>query len=462
MGVRLPLRLRLTLWYTAVMGLILLLFAGFLYWQVRRQLYAQVDAGLQLAAGQALISVAEEGGRPAFRVDAGGRDALRNLGEDLVIYLLAGDWRILDVISSEDQPAPPPAPAGHSTQLVEGEPWRVYRHSLSAGESPGFILVAQELDPLLIALSGLRAQVLWGLPLALILSGVGGYFLASRALRAMDRITRTAQQISAGDMSGRIHYEGPADEVGRLAATFDAMLDRLQAAFERERRFTADAAHELRTPLTALKGRIGVALNQSREPDEYEETLRSLEGEVDRLIRLSKDLLFIARLEQERIAGAVEPVEAGELLALVAAQLRPLADERKVSLEEHSSTALTVSGDVELLIRLFLNLLDNAVKFCPDAGRVSIVARRAGGNVEVAIHNNGPGIDPEHLPHLFERFYRVESSRGRTGESGDHGGSGLGLAIAHEIARAHGGAIDVESEPGTGTTVVVRLPASGS
>lgn len=462
MRFRPPLRLRLTLWYTTVMGIILLLFAGFLYWQVRRQLYARMDAGLQLAAGQALFSVALDDGQPAFQVDAGGRDALGEVGDDLVIYLRAADGRVLGAISSEDQPAMPPAPAGHSTLPVEGEPWRVYTQPLPPEDGSGFIMVAQELDPLQAILAGLRAQFLWGLPLALVLSGIGGYFLASRALAPIDQMTRTARQVSAGDMGGRIRYQGPADEVGRLAATFDDMLDRLQAAFERERRFTADAAHELRTPLAALKGRIGVTLSQSRRPLEYEDTLRSLETEVDRLIRLSKDLLFIARLDQGQISPTLERIEVGELLALVVSQLRPLAAERSITLEENSSPGLVVSGDVRLLIRLFLNLLDNAVKFSPNYGRVIISAQQAAGRVEVVIRDNGPGIAREHLPHLFERFFRGEGSRGRGGNSGSEGGSGLGLAIAYEIAWAHDGVIEVESEPGKGATFVVRIPAIGS
>jgi signal transduction histidine kinase len=191
-------------------------------------------------------------------------------------------------------------------------------------------------------------------------------------------------------------------------------------------------------------------------------TLRSLESEVDRLIRLSKDLLFIARLDQGRNNLTFEPVDVGEMLTIVVAHFQPLAAERSIALETSAPAGLTITGDVELLTRLLFNLLDNAVKFSPDGGRVSAGAHRSAGSVAVTVSDSGPGIAREHLPHLFERFYRVESDRGRFDQSGEQGGSGLGLAIAYEIAQAHRGAIEVTSEPGNGTTVIVRLSAAGS
>jgi heavy metal sensor kinase len=299
----------------------------------------------------------------------------------------------------------------------------------------------------------LRTQILLGLPLILMLAGLGGYFLANRALRPIDRITRTAQAISASQLDQRIGYTGPQDEVGRLATTFDNMLDRLQKAFERERRFTADASHELRTPLTALKGRLGVTLSQPRTPAEYENALRDLEQEVDRLIRLSTDLLFLARLDQRRLPWQPQALDLSDLLSAVVEQMRPLAEDKGLVLTEEVPPALSILGDPDHLIRLFVNLLDNAIKYTPPGGQVVLRAGKERTGVWVAISDTGPGIPPEHLPHLFERFYRVEESRSRPS-----GGAGLGLAIAHEIARWHGGIIEAQSEPGHGATFTVHLP----
>jgi signal transduction histidine kinase len=321
-----------------------------------------------------------------------------------------------------------------------------------------------------------------GLPLALLLAGVGGYLLASRALQPVDGITQTAQAISASDLDQRIYYQGPADEIGRLASTFDNMLDRLQAAFVRERRFTGDAAHELRTPLAALKGRIGVTLSQPRQAEAYAETLQDMEVQVDRLIRLSNDLLLMARLDQGQLRPQLDTIIFSDFLGAVVDQVRPLLEAKSINLTTTIPPDLTLEGDLDLLIRLHLNLLDNAVKYTPPGGRVAVEAEGREKGVTISISDNGPGIQPEHLPYLFDRFYRVESDRSRAGqqpvlggsvpgsspkrrEGGQGGGStiggdGLGLAIAYEIVRAHGGELSVQSEVGQGTTLVVNLPVA--
>jgi len=455
---QLPLRLRLTLWYVLSLGLILLLFGLLLHWQVQRNLLTQVDSSLQLAAAQASATVGIQNGGLVFQ-NAGASPALARLSEDTAIRLLADDGTVWDSLGRSSE-APTLAPAsGYQTYFDGDDTWRVYgeRVDLPGGAAGGWLQVTQTLESVEQTLLLLRLQLLWGVPLALLLAGAGGYFLASRALRPIDRITRTAQAISSSDLSTRIGHTGPADELGRLAATFDAMLDRLQSAFDRERRFTADAAHELRTPLTALKGRIGVTLSQPRQAAEYGDSLQEMERQVDRLIRLSSDLLFIARLDQGQVKRRQDPIALDELLAAVVEQLRPLAEAKAISLPEPGARGLIVSGDMDLMIRLFLNLLDNAIKFTPPGGRVSVETQRSGEQVTIAIRDTGSGIPAEHRAHLFERFYRVGGDRSR----GDgQGGAGLGLAIAHEIARAHGGSLRVESTLGEGTTCLVRLPLS--
>ncbi len=454
-----PLRIRLTIWYTLSLGLILLLFTTFLYVQVRRSLIAQVDAALDLAANQALIIVGEADGQLTFQNIAQNPDAVRNLNDDFVIHLLAQDGMVLDTLSNEDNvPLFPGQTTDFETLLTEGEPWRVFNQAVRVGNTSGSLQVAQELDPVLTALANLQRQLAWVLPLVLLLAGLGGLFLAWRALRPIDQITHTAQAISASDLSQRIDYHGPADEVGRLAQTFDAMLDRLQAAFIRERRFTSDAAHELRTPLAALKGRIGVTLSQARQPAEYSDTLQEMEGQVDRLIRLSNDLLFMARLDQGQFQPQFERIEWADFMGAVVDQVRPLATAKAITLTEDVPAGLALQGDFDLLIRLFLNLLDNAVKYTPENGRVTIQAHQGTQSVQTAISDTGPGVAAEHLPHLFERFYRIEGDRARRWSGNGQGGAGLGLAIAYEIARFHGGKLSVQSKVDQGTTFFVRLP----
>jgi heavy metal sensor kinase len=455
---RIPLRLRLSIWYTFALGFILLLFAAFVYFQVRRTLIGQVDAALNLAANQALIGVRETDGRFSFQTAEGGPPALGNLRDDFIIYLLAADETVLDTLSAENEiPDFTGQTAGYDTVTGLGESWRVYRQPFELAGFSGWIQVVQELDPVNAALAGLQAQILAGLPPALLLAGLGGYFLASRALRPIDAITRTAQSISAGDLERRLNYRGPADEVGRLAQTFDSMLNRLQASFARERRFTGEAAHELRTPLTALKGRIGVTLSRPRPAADYQETLVEMEEQVNRLIRLSGDLLFMARLDQGQFLPKRDQIGLADFMGAVVDHVRPPAEAKGIILAEEIPDGAAVVGDMDLLIRLFLNLLDNAVKYTPEYGRVTIQAAAQAGFIRVTIRDTGPGIAAEHLPYLFDRFYRVESDRSRSSQDGRGGGTGLGLAIAHEIVRMHDGRLWVESEVGVGTVFVVEI-----
>ncbi|MCB9422296.1 MAG: HAMP domain-containing protein [Ardenticatenaceae bacterium] len=457
---QLPLQWRLTLWYLFTLGVILLLFATFLYFQLRHTLQNQLDTALQLVASQAVINVDRDGGRLAFQNvenESGGTLT----GDDFVIYLLAADGTIWEKSGQlAEGVVAPPAASGFTTTPTGDDWWRVFSQEVSADGVTGWIQIIGNMDPINDTMDRLLAIILLGIPLALLLAGAGGYFLAVRTLQPIDRMTQTAQTISASDLNRRIAYQGPADAVGRLAQTFDSMLDRLQTAFERERHFTGDAAHELRTPLAALKGRIGVTLGQPRRPEVYVETLQEMEGQVDRLVRLSSDLLFMARLEQGQMAGRRERIDLPDFLAAVVDQIRPLATAKAITLTETIPAGLSLLGDMDLLIRLFLNLLDNAVKYTPVNGRVTISAVQQKSELHVTITDSGPGIAAQHLPHLFERFYRVEDARSRLDASGS--GAGLGLAIAFEIARAHGGSLRVASQPGQGAAFTAVFPQNSA
>jgi heavy metal sensor kinase len=310
-------------------------------------------------------------------------------------------------------------------------------------------------EPVLVekAAERLASETLMAVPFVLMGATLGGLFLANRALRPIDQITRTAQHISTGDLSQRISYRGPADEVGRLAQTFDQMLDRLQTGFEREKRFTADASHELRTPLTAIKGRIGMILHQPRTQEQYEEALSTLEQQVDRMIRLINDLLLLTRLDEKRLPWHPVSLDLSKLLEATVEQMRQLAEERQISLVEHIQPELFIQGDPDHLIRVFLNLLDNAIKYTPVKGQVIVQAESQGIQVCVQVRDTGAGILSEHLPHLFERFYRVEGARSR-----QTGGTGLGLAIAHELIRLNQGTLTAHSKINQGTTFIIIFP----
>jgi heavy metal sensor kinase len=293
-------------------------------------------------------------------------------------------------------------------------------------------------------------------PVTLALAGFGGWFIADRALKPIDTITRRAQAISEQDLHRRLNLDLPNDEVGRLAHTFDAMLARLDSAFQRQQRFTADASHELRTPLTVIKTNIGVTLNRPRPAKQYEAALDQIEGEVDRLTRLTNDLLLLARTDSAQPIGQRRVIDVTAIATGVIAELQPLAQSKALALNCEAAGEAKIHGDSDQIHRVLFNLVENAIKYT-EQGSVTLAVSPALNSqpVRITITDTGPGIAAEHLPHIFERFYRVDAARSR-----EQGGSGLGLAIAQSLIVAHGGAIEVKSDVGQGTIVTVTLPAA--
>lgn len=299
-------------------------------------------------------------------------------------------------------------------------------------------------------------------------AGWGGWMLARHVLRPIDEMTSAAARISASQIGERVPVENPHDELGRLAQTLNTMLDRLDQSFAELKRFTADAAHELRTPLTLLRSELEVCLRKPRSAEDYEQTLRSALDDTQRMCRLAEQLLELARGGSGEQPVATDPVPLDALLCDVVSQLDSQARQQDVTIELDDSlkrdtsdeaddeaplvNGITVPGDCSRLRRLFVNLLDNAVKHTPAGGHVRIHARPSDSTVRVTIEDSGCGIPAEHLPHLFDRFYRVDASRTTA-----TGGTGLGLSICRSIVEAHGGSIEITSEAGQGTHVAVLL-----
>jgi signal transduction histidine kinase len=235
------------------------------------------------------------------------------------------------------------------------------------------------------------------------------------------------------------------------------MISRLDGAFQRQRQFTADASHELRTPLTAIKGQAEVALQRDRNPEAYRQSLAAIDNEADRMIRLTASLLNLARADSGQIPITLESVDVAEVIGAAAEQARPAAEQRRVRLILNSAPQVRLAGDKVLLIQLTLNLLDNAVKYSPPGGEVTVGCENNDSEVVLRVRDTGIGIEPDAITHIFDRFYRVDRARSRA-----EGGAGLGLSISRWIAEAHGGSISVQSEPGKGSTFSVRLPFGAS
>lgn len=449
-------RVRLTLWYVALLALILLAFSAFLYLSLSRTLHDEVDRALALEAQHV---------RSTLDI----RDGVVRLGDvtdgptsGTIVTLSDPAGRPLSANATPLALLPLAVSAGGGsgegqqlvTVLRQGEEWRVLSQPIvDGGQVVAVLQVARSEQSVEVALDRLLLLMGLAIPLTLVLAVAGGLFLASRALGPIDRITRTAARIGAEDLSRRLALPASPDEIGRLAATFDRMLNRLEEAFARQRRFTADASHELRTPLALLTSRAEVALDRQRTPAEYREVLAGIRDDAARMAQLLGELLTLARADRGREQLAREPVALADLVTDTLAALEPLAVERAVVLEADTLIPCIVMGDQTRLTQLLINLVDNALKYTPAGGRVTVGLARGEDVGTIVIADTGIGIAPEHLPYLFERFYRVDAARSRA-----DGGAGLGLAIADWIARAHNGKIVVTSQVGVGSIFSVHLP----
>ena len=293
---------------------------------------------------------------------------------------------------------------------------------------------------------------------ALGLSFVGGWFLASRALGPIARISRTAKAMSEGNLAARIAIDRTETELGQVALALNGAFDRLHLAVDQQRRFTADASHELRTPLSILSAEVEWALARPRGAPEYRDSLEACSRAAARMRTVAEGLLTLARADAGEQALRRVPVPLGLLTRDVVTSMQPLAEKRRLSLAmSNDSEGLLVSGDPDRLREVVTNLVSNAIHYNRDEGRIEISLRKEGSSVCLEISDTGIGIAPEDLPRVFDRFYRVDQAR-----SQETGGAGLGLAVTKSIVDRHGGEITCASEVGRGTRVAVRLPAASA
>jgi two-component system, OmpR family, heavy metal sensor histidine kinase CusS len=462
---RLTLRWRLTLWNTLALAVVLFGFSALVYALVAHALYERVDDTL---LGQ--LRVLEEQAKDP-RMEANVRERLaywlfefreheKTFG---VVFEASGN--VLERTEELAADSVPPAP-----KVLPGErrfedlslPFVGRQRVLDAGVylagrdfAVCFLAPLEDVDRELAELLEVLGVAL---PAALLLAAALGYLLARKALEPMDQLRRQTEEITADRLDRRLPVAHPSDELGRLTRTINAMIARLEQSFREVRRFTADASHELRTPLAVLRTEAEVALNKPLSATDNQQLLGSILEECERLTRLTDQLLTLARED----AGGAGPVVRAtiDLPALVlgaAETMRALADARGVTLHAEADGPLPVWGDEARLRQVFYNLVDNAIKYTPPGGRVEVAVARQDGAAVVRIRDTGIGIPAEHLPRVFDRFYRVDKARSRA-----EGGTGLGLSIAHSIVAAHDGHIELTSTPGEGTTCIVTLPLTPS
>ena len=458
---RLNVRWRLTLWYGAVLSGIVAGFGLTAFLMMRHHLVVRTDLELDEEVGELALEVRLAANELELKEQLqrrffhhAGYDFQVSRADDHLVF--CSERLVANPLSLPRFQVESSNLADTRTLPVLGESRVVSRVQAGAGGS----FVVQSVFPLAsnrAQLHALMAVLLTVGPLAIVGALVGGYALARKALAPVERMRVIAEQITADRLDQRLDGSNSDDELGRLAQTLNGMIDRLHRSLDDMRRFTADAAHELRTPLAVLRTEAEVALRSPRSTADYRRVVEVTLEETNRLTRLAEQLLTLCRQEAGLHRFEAEDVQLDALLLDVADKARATAERKGLTIEIGPMDSAIVIGDDIRLSQLFFNLLDNAIKYTPEGGNIRICEESRDHQVCVVVEDDGAGIPAEHLPHLFERFYRVDPSRNT-----ESGGAGLGLSICKAIAESHGGRIAVESTVGRGTKFSVILPSSAS
>ncbi len=483
------LRFKIILWHSGILFLMLLLLGSILYNDMRRRLAADIDHVLLSRAEGIVDSIdtyweGEKFKAPNKNIGLGDlpireKDAFAEMAKNWVLersddFLLVS--MIVSIFDNRGRHVASSKSISQSAQL----PPRILDSVLTArsrfdfvpAEIPGgkadklraltipvtvngqvayIVQVGTPLSSLSSALRELKLILFLLLPVSIILSGTAGAFLAKITLQPVERIINTIHQITAENLRMRIAVPTSKDEIRQLADTFNEMLERLERGFASQQQFFEDLSHELKTPLAVIKGELEVTLKRLRSAREYEATLTSSLEEINRIIRVVEELLMLAKFDNNLVTLETSRLDVGGLVGGVVENIGILAGQKNIRIRFLGRAGVTVHGDKEKLKQLFLNLLDNAVKYSRPGGTVSVEVEEAEPWAKISVADTGEGIPEEDIPRIFERFYRLKKSR-------DVAGFGLGLSIARSIAEAHKGKIDVESSIGRGSTFITSLP----
>lgn len=462
------LRLRLALWALLLLGITQVIVSAVLYTSISSWLENQVDSNLLLTATQvsSVLYDAEDATLVLEDVNlqlSGGNIATQSFLRDQLFFVRVLERSTGAIVGDSADYAIPVTTQARSTTAqfetlnfldIDQDANTIRIYTLPLSYAPQFSLqVGVSLDETR-EIQGDMVNIL-GLLLTMtaIFAPLSGWFLANRALVPIRATARTAADINETDLTRRLDSTTAEIELEQLTQTFNAMLDRIQGAFQRQRQFTADAAHELRTPLSIMQTGLDVTLSQERKANEYRAALTTIQEEVGRLSQLTNTLLMLARADSNELTLIRDIVNVATLLNVVVDQFGSFAEDKHITLERQIAPSLLLQGDEDRLIQVALNLLDNAIKYTPPGGIVRVIAQQNHSWVEIRIEDTGPGIALAEQAQIFSRFYRVDHARNRS-----QGGFGLGLAIARQIVERHHGTIEVTSEPGHGSNFVVRLP----
>lgn len=457
---RRSLKLRLAVWYAAATTAVLTVFAAFVYEVVEHRLAAEIDRQLRIDFDLVEAQLdTDPAGQLRWPVQgAHGDEGFARLSAWFEVWsedkqLLLRHWPVREADIHHSLPAPvESALRFYGTELEEDLHVRLMERPARVHDRGVIVRVFRDQTEMRRTLRQIAEVFVLGIPLAVSLASLIGYLVARRSLLPVAAMADRARTITHESLSARLPNPNPHDELGQLAAVFNATLQRLDDSFAELKRFTADASHELRTPLTALRTVGEVAL---RQPDDaaWRETVASMLEEAQRLDDLIEDLLTLARIDSGTEPDHPEPVRLAALLADVRDSLNVLAAEKRQTLNLACPEGLIATTDQSLLRQALANIVHNAIRYSPAHTPITVAATRRSGDIVIEVTDQGPGIAPEHHQKIFDRFYRVDKARSR-----EEGGSGLGLAIAKWSVRHQGGRIELETAPGKGSTFRIVLP----
>jgi two-component system, OmpR family, sensor kinase len=443
--------LRLTIYWTAITAVILLAAGLLIMVMFARAMWSTLDAALMEEANTAAADISHSSAADT-KLILQRLSQEKDLGPGRRVRLIAGGHVVFD---AGDPGADFPDALAAADSGVDGGRHR-YRFAivpLRANGEPGSLQDGADAAPVRRTIAHLRNALLLVIPIILALCVAGGYWMAGWALAPVNEVTDALARIGPRDLRQRLPLPRVHDEAGQLIAAINQLLERLELASAAQQRFVSEAAHELRTPLAVLRSGLEVTLQRPRGAEESRAALEQAMGEVERLCAIAEDLLALARLDAE---AAVErtPVDLREITAEASAMAQALAETRHQEFTVDAHKRIVVHGSARDLRRVVLNLLDNAVKFTPERGKIEIGVATNGSTALILVRDSGPGIDPRDIDHIFDPFYRSRSANGA--------GSGLGLALSREIVRRHGGVIQAANRAAGGCEVQVRLPLASS
>ena len=462
-------KFRFTLWYLLVLAITLVFLCAGVYIVLFNTLYKSLDDSLEknvmdlvrdpgtydaVSRGDVkqtprdLVLMAYYSGDELVKLTGPGRFTL----DDESIKRIIRDKRVFFTIYSEDGQDlrcfgtwMPPETAGAVPRVMPGD----------KENAPVILIMGRPTSPIDESLSKLLYVFMLAIPVCLVVAGGSGIFLARQILKPVEIITEAAREIEESDLNRRIDVK-TKDELGRLAETLNQMIDRLEKAFKRQKEFTSDASHELRAPLAIIQAESTLALQKDRDADAYKQSLETVSQEVEHMAKIIDQLLMLARSDAGKDQLIFEEINLAEMLRDLTSDINVLCQDKGLSLQIVTGEKVSIQGDKVNLRRLFLNVMDNAIRYTPHGGTISVSLSQQRQIALVTISDTGVGISREHIPHIFDRFYRVDKARSRT-----EGGSGLGLAICKQIVEAHGGGLSVESKIGEGSTFSIMLPLDG-